>query len=85
MDDFISRVHAHKRERENGEFWGTFLSKSITFYAHEYITNMQQNTSASFKTCGVQRGAVSRAASVMYRGTIDNRHVFVGGVLGFGW
>ena len=56
VDDFISRVHAHKRERENGEFWGTFLSKFITFYAHEYITNMQQNTSASFKTCGVQRG-----------------------------
>ena len=44
VDDFISRVHARvrEREREDGEFWGTFLSKIHHFFdAHEYITNTQ--------------------------------------------
>lgn len=50
-------MRAYERERERMENFGELFSpKFITFYAHEYITNMQQNMSASFKTCCVQKG-----------------------------
>lgn len=44
VDDFISRVHARvrKRERENGEFWGTFLSK-----IHHFLRARIRNKYAS--------------------------------------
>lgn len=63
----------------------TESDKEFVVYGVGVVEKSLNNCLHALDSCGVQRGAVSRAASVMYRGTIDDRHVFVGGVLGFGW
>ena len=44
------------RERKGWRILGKFFSPNSSLFTHTNITNMQQNMSASFKTCCVQRG-----------------------------